>query len=182
MVGHSSTFWIAYDLAPVQNLKTKWWITEEKVTWRKNPQEKAALNRNGMCFSPSWVHPCTCSLCAGMVGMAQLSLWLNSSFEITFSVLPDRLQCPGILTFSLLCYLLIRTLWVQGILLPSWSCEWQWGKHNFRGPVQTLPAHLITLTKGGQLWCSLTSNYEAGCGLLTELCRHLVAACQQWLY
>lgn len=54
----------------------------------------------------------------------------------------------------------------------SCSWEWHWGKHSFRGPEQTLPALLITLTKGGQLWCSLTSNYEAHCGLLTELCRH----------
>lgn len=36
------------------------------------------------------------SLCAGMVGVAQLSPWSNSSFEITFSALPDRLQCQGI--------------------------------------------------------------------------------------
>lgn len=181
MVGHSSTFWIAYDLAPVQNLKTKWWITEEKVTWRKNPQEKAALNRNGMCFSPSWVHPCTCSLCAGMVGMAQLSPWQNSSFEITFSVLPDRLQCPGILTFSLLCYLLIRTLWVQGILLPSWSCEWQWGKQLQR-PC-TNPSCSLNYTDQGrptlvwpdlQLWGRLWSPHWA--------VQALVAASQQWLY
>lgn len=81
-------------------------------------------------------------------------------------------NAKGIWTISLLRCLLIRTLWIQGILPLSCSCGWHWGKHSFRGPVQTLPAHLITLTKGGQLWCSLTSNYEAHCGLLTELCRH----------
>lgn len=151
---------------------------DKMMNHREEGDSKKESTRKG-CTNQQWtvlqsrLIPSLLPVCWTGGGDTAIPL-LKYSFEITFSVLQDRLQCQGTWTFSLLLCLLIHTLWIQGILLPSWSWGWHWGKQD---PVQTLPAHLITLTKGGQPWCSLTCNYEAHWAG-----QALVAACQQWLY
>lgn len=61
-VGHSTRFWICHDLALVQNLKTKSWVTKEEVIWRQNPQEKAQ-NKDRILINLSWFCTPLCYLC-----------------------------------------------------------------------------------------------------------------------